>query len=87
VEIHSGCYHFQFDKEYWQKQNKPITRWPWEILPLPIDPRPFPEGFEDFTTGFYIPLFTEKGQQLLRDLEKFFTERFPKEALLQLRYI
>ncbi|MEM4290500.1 MAG: DUF3883 domain-containing protein [Nitrososphaerota archaeon] len=85
VYIHSGEYHFKFDRGAWA--DKPITQWPWEILPIPVHPQEPQTMPSDFKTGFYVPLNTSKGQGVLGEIRKFFEIAFPKEALLQLRHV
>lgn len=88
IDIHSGGFHFAFDKGYWgesKRQEVPLTEWPWEILPVPISPVTLPEGF---TTGFFVPLQSTKGQETLQEVETFLSgSDFPKEAILLLNNV
>lgn len=87
IDIHSGEYHFKFDKLYWddsKKEGLTLSEWPWEILPIEIESKVLPEGY---TTGFYIPLSNLKGIELLKEIENFFIHDFPKEAILMLEHI
>lgn len=88
VDIHSGDFHFSFDESHWDSAKRgpvSIEVWPWEILPLEIAPKDLPE---DYTTGFYIPMQSKEGQDLLKKLSAFFVgDKFPKEAITQLKYI
>lgn len=88
VDIHSGDFHFSFDEGYWDGSKRgpvSIERWPWEILPLEIADKDLPE---DYNTGFYIPMQNKEGQDLLKKLSDFFVgDKFPKEAITQLKYI
>lgn len=79
IDIHSGNYHFKFDKLYWDESKRreiPLSKWPWEVLPVEIKPELLPEGY---TTGFYAPN--------LKEIEIFFISDFPKEAILMLENI
>lgn len=88
VDIHSGDFHFSFDEGYWdgsERGSVSIEKWPWEILPLEIAVKDLPE---DYNTGFYIPMKSKEGQGLLKKLANFFVDdKFPKEAITQLKHI
>lgn len=88
VDVHSGSLHFTFNRDWneQERQNKPITDWPWEILPRLTDPVPLPEGF---TTGFHIPFGSVDTltHQEVDELRQFLNSGFPKEAILLLKYI
>lgn len=88
VDIHSGDFHFSFDEGYWDGSKRgtvSIEGWPWEILPLEIVAKDLPQ---DYSTGFYIPMQSKEGQELLKKLSVFFVgDKFPKEAITQLKYI
>jgi len=86
IEIHSSEYHFKFDRNYWKDKN--LTIWPWEILPIPIEPKQLPEEeSKGFKTGFLIKKNYLRDTEVQQDLSSFFldlVDRFPMEALLQL---
>ena len=88
IEVHSGNIHFSFDKKYWDDHRRkgiPVSEWPWEILPVEIDPVELKEGF---TTGFFIPLASVRGQEILEEIGKFLaSHEFPKEAILLLQKV
>ncbi len=88
VDIHSGDFHFSFEEGYWDVSKRgtvSIERWPWEVLPIEIAAKDLPE---DYNSGFYIPMQNKEGQELLKKLSDFFVgDKFPKEAITQLRYI
>ncbi|MBE0425387.1 MAG: DUF3883 domain-containing protein [Nitrospirae bacterium] len=88
IDIHSGDYHFKFDKQHWEdskRQGVPLSKWPWEILPIENHPVDLPEGY---TTGFYVPMASAKGQEILQKIKEFLIgPDFPKEAILQLEYV
>jgi len=93
IDIHSGSLHFAFRKDYWdisKRQGMPLSKWPWEILPVPIDPVMLPEGFR---TGFFIPLQSIKGQETLQEINTFLSSNdfpkndFPKEVVLLLKNV
>jgi len=74
IDIHSGEFHFAFDKSYWykyvQKNNLRFSKWPWEILPIEINPRQLPD---DFSTVFSVPLITPVGQAALKEISGYLT--------------
>ncbi len=88
IEVHSGKIHFRFDKKYWDEDRRkgvPASEWPWEILPVEIDPVELKEGF---TTGFFIPLRSIRGQEILEEIGQFLgSDEFPKEAILLLQKV
>ncbi len=87
VNIHSGPFHFKFDKEYWDSTKRRTTQleeWPWEIIPIDIEPKNLPDNFK---TGFCISLKKEKQQNFIMELEDFFKNSFPKESILLLNNI
>lgn len=88
IEVHSGNFHFRFDKKYWddhRRKGVPASEWPWEILPVEIDPVGLKEGF---TTGFFIPLRSIRGQEILEEIGQFLgSNEFPKEAILLLQKV
>jgi hypothetical protein len=88
ISIHSGNFHFMFSKKHWDGQARkgiPISKWPWEILPIENSPVNLPE---DYTTGFYVPFPDIEAQKTLQEIEKFLAgEDFPKEAILLLKNI
>jgi len=87
VSIDSGGYHFKFDKGYWEGKtgNTPLSRWPWEILPIETEARELPRGH---TTGFFIPLDSSKGRKVLHEIEEFLSpEEFPETTVLFLQNV
>lgn len=88
IDIHSGSLHFAFEKSHWdesKRQKIPLTKWPWEILPVEITPATLPEGF---ATGFFVPLESIKGQETLQEISTFLSSYdFPKEAILLLKNV
>ncbi|MEW5817389.1 MAG: hypothetical protein AB1798_18575, partial [Spirochaetota bacterium] len=90
ISIHSGKFHFEFDKKHWQTRSReerlPISKWPWEILPIPIEvsKAELPEGYR---TGFYVSLSSKKGQEALQQISDFLTREFPKEIILLLKNV
>lgn len=89
VEIHSGAYHFKFAKPAWypfcQERNIPISKVPWEVLPVEIPPQPL---VGNYTTGFFIPFADAKAQEVRQEIEDFLSSPdFPKEAILLLDHI
>lgn len=88
IDIHSDVFHFKFDKRHWddsRRNGTPISKWPWEILPVELKPEVLPEGYN---TGFYIPLESKKSKEVLQEIGKFLSSSdFPKEAILLLKNI
>lgn len=88
IDVHSGDFHFCFDKEYWddsRRKGTPIVNWPWEILPVEINPV---ELQGSYTTGFFVPLESTKGQEVLEEVGKFLSSNdFPKEVILLLEKV
>ena len=88
IDVHSGDFHFCFDKEHWgdsMRRGTPIASWPWEILPSEIPPIELQEGY---TTVFSVPLGSIKGQEVLEEIGKFLASNdFPKEAILLLQKV
>jgi len=88
IHIHSGNFHFMFNKNYWdysKRKGIPISKWPWEILPIEINPVNLPESY---TTGFYVPFQNTDSQKILQDIENFLIgDDFPKEAILLLKNV
>jgi len=88
IEIHSGKFHFKFDKKHWQqlakKEGISISNWPWEILPVEISMALLPEGYK---TGFHVSSAGEKGQEVFQEISEFFSREFPKEAILLLKNV
>lgn len=88
IDVHSGELHFKFHKEYWQRLTRDegisISKWPWEILPVEISVVALPEGYR---TGFYVPLASKKGQEVLQQISEFLSREFPKEAILILKNV
>lgn len=88
IDIHSGDFHFRFDKNYWndlKRNGIPLSKWPWEIFPIEINGADLPDGY---TTGFYIPLKSTKGKEIVDDIRAFLTGNdFPKEMILLLKNI
>lgn len=88
IDVHSGSLHFAFHKDYWdvsKRQGTPLSKWPWEILPVEISPVTLPEGF---TTGFFVPLQSIKGQETLQEISTFLSSYdFPKEVILLLKNV
>lgn len=88
IEVHSGNLHFAFDKDYWDEYKRrgiPLSKWPWEILPVETNPITLPEGF---TTGFYVPLRSIQGHETLQEVERFLgSYDFPKEVILLLKNV
>jgi hypothetical protein len=98
IEIHSGEFHFAFDKACWeehiQKNGLLFSKWPWEILPIEIGPKPLPDSF---TTAFDVPLKTLAGQSALKEITNYLTNYgfpnvldslgFPKEIILLVRNV
>lgn len=93
IEIHSGEFNFAFDKACWEEYTRKngllFSKWPWEILPVEIGPKPLPDGF---TTAFDVPLKTPAGQSALKEITSYLTNYgfpnvlgslgFPKEIIL-----
>ena len=98
IEVHSGQFNFAFDKACWeehiQKSGLLFSKWPWEILPIEIGPKPLPDGF---TTAFDVPLKTLTGQSALKEITNYLTNYgfpnvldslgFPKEIILLVRNV
>ena len=98
VGIHSGQFHFAFDKSYWneyvQKNGLLFSKWPWEVLPTEISLKPLPDGF---TTAFNVPLETLEGQNVLKEINNYLTNYglpqelnilgFPKEIILLVKNV
>lgn len=88
IEVHSGSLHFAFDKDYWdvsKRQGMSLSKWPWEILPVEVRPVTLPEGF---TTGFFVPLQSIKGQETWQEIRAFLSSYdFPKEVILMLKNV
>lgn len=80
IHIHSGDFHFMFNKKEWNDHNLP-----WEILPVEINPITLPENY---TTGFYIPLQDTEAQKVLEEIKNFLTSNsFSKEVIVFLKNI
>jgi hypothetical protein len=88
VDIHSGQLHFSFHREHWhetlEEKGKSIWDWPWEILPIEIDPTTLDD---EYTTGFRADLSSRKSQEVLHEISDFLNKGFPKEAILLLKNI
>lgn len=81
VDVHSGTFHFKFDRSEWVG-HEPLTEWPWEVLPLEIEPTPLPEGF---ITSFRIPTTDTRFRSLSDALARFMGgPDFPSEITLLL---
>ncbi|MCL0077389.1 hypothetical protein M1O12_05170 [Dehalococcoidia bacterium] len=62
-----------------------LSKWPWEILPVEVRPVTLPEGF---TTGFFVPLQSIKGQETWQEIRAFLSSYdFPKEVILMLKNV
>lgn len=84
VDIHSGQLDFSFDRSKWPS-HEPLADWPWELLPLPIEPLNLPEGF---TTAFRIPTTDPWSQPLFDSIVKFLgSPEFPSEILMLLKNV
>ena len=82
IEIHSGDFHFCFNKERWVDKLSPgKDDWPWEILPVEVEPRTLKEGY---TTGFYIPFKNKKAYETFKNIQTFLESKFPHEIIIQL---
>ncbi|MFC1929503.1 sacsin N-terminal ATP-binding-like domain-containing protein [Chloroflexota bacterium] len=84
VEIHSGDFHFGFDKSYWSEyvanKGMSFSKWPWEILPVKKTPI---VGYQEYGTMFYIPGRTAAAKSTFTEIEEYLTAReFPKEIIL-----
>jgi len=89
IHIHSGNFHFKFDKSYWDDSTKregiPMSQWPWEILPIEVDPVELPE---DYKTGFFVPLKGARSLGIIEEMQKFLASPdFPKESILLLKNV
>ncbi len=88
VDIHSGELHFGFHREHWiemiRQKGKSIWEWPWEILPIEIEPQALPDGY---LTGFYADLTSTKSREVVSQISEFLNDDFPTEAILLLKHI
>jgi len=84
VDVHSGESHFKFDRSHWADRTD-ITNWPWEVLPIEIEPAALPDGFN---TGFVLPMNDPGMQEVQSSLVEFLSgDDFPAEILLLLRQV
>lgn len=88
ININSGKLHFKFDRNHWpsycKEKGVPLSNWPWEILPLEIPVTELPEGYN---TAFHVPLASQRGQEVVREITQFLSSSFPKEAILLLKSV
>lgn len=89
IEVHSGDFHFGFDKSYWSeyvaKREIPFSKWPWEILPVEKAPVMMPQ---DYKTMFCIPIKTETAKVTFSEIEEYLTgSDFPKEIILLVDHV
>jgi hypothetical protein len=84
VDVHSATFHFKFDRSHWVS-HEPLAEWPWEILPLEIEPMPLPEGYN---TVFRIPTTDSRFASLSVALTNFMVgPDFPSEIVLLLENV
>ena len=88
VEVHSGAYHFAFDKAHWdgnRRNGVPYSEWPWEILPLEEPAFVLEEGFK---TCFIVPGHAVTSQDAYGDVVAYLVdENFPKELVLLVEHV
>jgi hypothetical protein len=83
IELHSGEYHFCFDKSKWISESRSeaeMAKWPWEVFPLdvlPMVPR------DDYSTEFRIGC-RDVRQNVLGEIREFLEKEFPDEIVLLL---
>ena len=65
-EIHSGNFHFKFDKKEWENEGENPEHIPWQIIPLWVD-IPSIKILEDKTTAFFLPI---KNPELIGKLQE-----------------
>jgi len=78
VEIHSGDYHFKFDKGEWRHEDS--SKFPWEILPVETKIQRPPEPY---TTQFNVFI---KSDEIKEEIQNFLGN-FPSEIILFLKNI
>jgi hypothetical protein len=78
VEIHSGDYHFKFDKNGWTKED--ALKFPWEILPVETQPLIPPSPY---FTKFRVFLKSEEIKEKIKE----YLDNFPSETILFLKNI
>lgn len=88
VEIHSGPYHFAFEKAYWDEGKREgllYSKWPWEILPLDAVPV-VPEA--SFKTCFVVPKHAITSKDAYEDMVAYLVnDNFPKEIVLLVEHV